>query len=406
MQQIINDKFSHLRKYLNWSAEDDKHIPQIRSIMLPYAPVFIEDFYAEIVRHPSIARVITGGDQQIARLQQSLLRWVDELLSGKYDAEYVQRRWKVGYRHVEIGLDQTYVNIAHARLRMQMQCVLLEELKKDSNQLRDCEITLHKLLDLDLALISAAYAAELQERQQKQAKQDERLATIGQMITGLAHEARNALQRMRASTESLELDLEDQPALHPELHRLSVAQDDLTRLFTEVQNYAAPLALEREWVVISRVAQQAWESLDRQRQGRDAQFQVTIPPDLNHGNYDAFRLQQVFRNFFENSLAACKDPVMIEVTAQPLNIDGRNFVEYRVQDNGPGLSESARIHVFDPFFTTKTKGTGLGMAIAMRIVDAHGGRLQLGPVGLTGADFRLLLPRVEHATSAKNRHRG
>src|SRR4051794_31060539 len=226
MPQTINEKFGHLRHYLNWSVEDDRHISQIRSILLPFAPVFIEDFYAEIVRHPIIPSVITGGDQQIARLQQSLLRWVDELLSGKYDAAYVQRRWKVGYRHVEIGLDQTYVNIAHARLRMQMQCILLEELKKAPDQLRDCEITLHKLLDLDLALISAAYAAELHERQHKQAKQDERLAIIGQMITGLAHEARNALQRMRASTESLELDLEDQPALHPDLHRLGVAQDD------------------------------------------------------------------------------------------------------------------------------------------------------------------------------------
>lgn len=406
MLRSIYDNFGLLRQYLNWSVEDDKHVFQIRSLLLPFAPVFIEDFYAEIVRHPTIARVITGGDQQIARLQQSLLRWIDELLSGRYDAEYVQRRWKVGYRHVEIGLDQTYVNIAHARLRMQMQCILLEELKKVPDQLRDCEITLHKLLDLDLALISAAYAAKLQERQQQQAKQDERLATIGQMITGLAHEARNALQRLRASTESLELDLEDQPALHPDLHRLSVAQDDLTRLFTEVQNYAAPLALEREWVEFSQIAQQAWESLDRQRQGRQALLTINIPDELNHGNYDPFRLQQVFRNFFENSLAACKDPARVEVTARLQNRDGQSLVELRVQDNGPGLSESARLHVFDPFFTTKTKGTGLGMAIALRIVDAHGGFIQLGPAGSTGADFRVLLPRVEHVPSAKDRHRG
>jgi signal transduction histidine kinase len=406
MLQTIYDRFNHLRQYLNWSIEDDKHISQIRALLLPFAPVFIEDFYAEIVRHPTIARVITGGDQQIARLKQSLFNWITDLFSGRYDAEYVLRRWKVGYRHVEIGLDQTYVNIAHALLLMQMQGILLEELKKVPNQLRDCEITLHKLLDLDLALISAAYAAELQERQQKQAKQDERLATIGQMITGLAHEARNALQRLRASTESLELDLEDQPALHPDLHRLSVAQDDLTRLFTEVQNYAAPLVLERERVVVGHIAQQAWESLDRQRQGRDTQLRLNIPDDLNHGYYDAFRLQQVFRNFFENSLAACKDPVVLEITAQHHDIDGQSFIEFRVQDNGPGLSESARLHVFDPFFTTKTKGTGLGMAIALRIVDAHGGRLQLGPIESTGADFRLLLPRVEHVPSAKDRHRG
>jgi signal transduction histidine kinase len=405
MNSGILEKFKHLRRYLDWSSEDDQVVIPLRTILIPFTEVFIEDFYAEIVRHPNIAKVITGGDQQIARLKVSLSKWLSDLLSGVYDAAYVKQRWQVGYRHVEIGLDQTYVNVAHGRLRMQMHCILIEELKHQPDKLSQYLVTLHKLLDLDLALIAAAYEAELQIRQKAQAKQDERLATIGQMITGLAHEARNALQRMRASTESLELELESNKDVQQDLSRLSVAQDDLTRLLTEVQNYAAPIVLEREDVNLKYIAEQAWESLARQQQGRDTTLQLHIPDDCQHGYYDPFRLQQLLRNFFENSLAACTDPVKLQCTISKVTHEEQPAFELTVQDNGPGLSESARLHVFEPFFTTKSKGTGLGMAIAVRIVEAHGGIVALGPAGKPGANFRVILPRVTHGSTTTDRHR-
>lgn len=401
----IFGKFELLRRYINWSTLDDQSIIELSNRLMPFSQVFIEDFYSEIVRHPQVAKVIVGGDQQIARLKVSLEKWLKELLAGKYDDDYIQRRWQVGYRHVEIGLDQTYVNIAHGRLRMQMQSILMEELKKDSQQLKQCLMTLHKLLDLDLALISAAYEAELQIRQKAQAKQDERLASIGQMITGLAHEARNALQRMRASTESLELELEDRAEVQQDLGRLSKAQDDLTRLLTEVQNYAAPIVLEREWSSVRLVAQQAWESLAVLRQGRQANLQLLIDASGDQIYFDPFRMQQLLRNLFENSLAACQDPVLITLEARVVEREGPSELEIIVRDNGPGLSESARQHVFEPFFTTKSKGTGLGMAIALRIVEAHGGQLRVGPVHHPGAEFRIVLPREHHGPSPADRHR-
>ncbi|HMO36985.1 MAG TPA: ATP-binding protein, partial [Gemmatales bacterium] len=343
--------------------------------------------------------------QQIARLKVSLGYWLSDLLNGVYDLHYVQKRWQVGYRHVEIGLDQTYVNIAHARLRMQMQNMVLQELQSDFVNLEQCLVTLHKLMDLDLALISAAYEAELEKRQKNQAKQDERLASIGQMITGLAHEARNALQRMRASTENLELELESHPEVQQDIGRLSKAQDDLTRLFTEVQNYAAPIVLEQEWIPIRSIAQQAWESLSLLRQGRQADLHIAIEAECEYAFLDPFRVQQFLRNFFENSLAACRDPVHISLDIR-LNQQEQNTVSFWiVRDNGPGLSETARQHVFEPFFTTKSKGTGLGMAIAQRVIEAHGGQIHLGPVQNSGAEFRIVLPREIHDPSIADRHR-
>jgi signal transduction histidine kinase len=100
----------------------------------------------------------------------------------------------------------------------------------------------------------------------------------------------------------------------------------------------------------------------------------------------------VFRNLFENSLAACSDPVEISVAVQEVSVEGEAMLEATVCDNGPGVPENIRERVFEPFFTTKTKGTGLGMAIADRIVTAHGGKIEAGSPA-RGAEFRLWLPK-------------
>jgi signal transduction histidine kinase len=75
---------------------------------------------------------------------------------------------------------------------------------------------------------------------------------------------------------------------------------------------------------------------------------------------------------------------------------GQPAIEVRVRDNGPGLSPAARQNVFEPFFTTKTKGTGLGMPIARRIIEAHGGQISIGNESSTGAEFVITLMRASH----------
>src|SRR5207247_779192 len=106
-----------LQQYVAWTAQDAKRIHAVAGLLRPRLPAMIDDFYAEIERHPDAMKVITGGQQQISRLKGTLMKWLQELLAGPYDSDYVARRWKVGWRHVEIGLDQVYTNVALSRLR-------------------------------------------------------------------------------------------------------------------------------------------------------------------------------------------------------------------------------------------------------------------------------------------------
>jgi len=216
------------------------------------------------------------------------------------------------------------------------------------------------------------------KRAQEKALQSERLAAIGQMMTGLAHESGNALARSQACLEMLAFAVEDQPKALNLITRIQSAQDHLRQLYEEVRNYAAPIKLELEVWNVPAIWRQAWENLAVSRQGKAA----TLTEDLGSLNLklkvDQFRLGQVFRNILDNALAACAEPIHIHVACTQTVSDGLPAIQLAFRDNGPGLTAEQRQRIFEPFFTTKTKGTGLGMAIARRIVEAHGGQLAVG----------------------------
>ncbi|MFO0877092.1 MAG: ATP-binding protein [Gemmataceae bacterium] len=231
---------------------------------------------------------------------------------------------------------------------------------------------------------------------QERTLQSERLAAIGQMMTGLAHESGNALARSQACLEMLALELQDRPEVLELLGRIQNAQNHLQQLYDEVRNYAAPLKPERETWALDACWRQAWNNLSVRRQGRNAHLHEEMRGVRLECWIDPFRIEQVFRNIFENSLAACADPVHIRVQCKDTTLEGQPALEVRVTDNGPGLTPEALRRLFEPFFTTKTKGTGLGMAIAKRIVEAHSGQIRAdslrAPSG-AGATIYLLLPR-------------
>jgi PAS domain S-box-containing protein len=236
---------------------------------------------------------------------------------------------------------------------------------------------------------------DLREAQER-ALRTERLAAIGQMVAGLAHESRNALQRSQACLEMLALHVRDRPKALGLIARLQGAQDHLHHLYEDVRGYAAPIRLERRDCDLSEIWREAWAHLEPQRSGRSASLREGggDEPDLRCA-VDPFRLGQVFHNILENALAACPDPVEVEIRCARAEVDGLPALRVAVRDNGPGLGPEDRQRIFEPFYTTKTKGTGLGMAIARRIVEAHGGRIAAGEGPARGAEIVITLPRGE-----------
>ncbi len=253
--------------------------------------------------------------------------------------------------------------------------------------------------DADLEVAQVLYVGQditsLLDAQQRLVA-TERLAAIGQTIAAVSHETRNELHVLKIGLEMLSAAVGD-PKFQQILGHMQNSQVRLQRLLEDLRHFAGPLHLERSVVSLNDIWQKAWSSLAAVREGRDVEMEETIRCPLLQCSVDALRIEQVFRNLFENSLAARSDPVWIEVAASTSLYDGKQFLEVSVRDNGPGLSPEAKQKVFEPFYTTKQQGTGLGMAISKRILEAHGGDLSLGHPKAGGAQFILQLPLSEPA---------
>ncbi len=388
----VYKRYRELQDYVGWTSEDEQIVGALKSLVEPSFPELIDDFYAEIQRHPDALKVITGGPAQIERLKQTLVGWLGDLFSGRYDQDYVDRRWKIGHRHVEIGLNQVYTNAALSRLRRGLLQVLERSWPGAMADLLRARTVLNTLLDLDLALIEDAYQTELLARQHsiKRMVQSERLAAIGEAMTGLTHESRNALQRSQACLEMLSRRVADRPEAVELVQRIQRAQDDLHQLYEEVRQYAAPLKLDPRPTAILDVVGETWEQLKLTRHARDARLMLPGFPSGTNLCIDRFAMRQVFRNILENALAACTDPVRIEISVESSAREGVSGTRIAIRDNGPGLSEEQRAGIFRPYYTTKTQGTGLGMTICQRIVEAHGGEMSLGAG--PGAEILIWLP--------------
>lgn len=236
---------------------------------------------------------------------------------------------------------------------------------------------------------------DLREAQQKLV-QSERLAAIGQMMAGLAHESRNALQRAQACLDMLELDIGEDSG--SDLLKLTKrgrdALDELNRLYEEVRGYAAPIRLEREWVDLQKLWQGVWNHLIDLHRDRTIQLVESLDGVAPRCRIDRHRIEQVFRNILENAIAAGSEVDEVTVTCADTIIGDCEGVRISIRDNGPGFDNVQKRRIFEPFFTTKSKGTGLGMAIANRFVEAHGGTIVVGDSNRRGGEIIVCLPKA------------
>src|SRR5262245_8431390 len=115
-QDQLFHRYQDYQSYVGWSAADEGQVRAAAGVLLPHLQPLIDDFYAEIDRHAETRKLIEGGETTVERLEATLRRWLQELLAGPHDREYVARRWQVGTRHIEVGLEHVYVSLAMARL--------------------------------------------------------------------------------------------------------------------------------------------------------------------------------------------------------------------------------------------------------------------------------------------------
>jgi len=245
-------------------------------------------------------------------------------------------------------------------------------------------------------------------RAEAEARRAERLAALGQLSAGLAHEIRNPLGVIKGSAEMLSHKVADSQPLVAELAGfISSEVNRLNALVARFLDFARPSKLETSPERISEIVDHALESAAASFPNAKVKVERQYAPGLPEIQADRQLCEQVFVNLITNAFQAMEGQAaslngtpdgvlngMLRLSIAPEVSNGEPGVCVTVEDSGPGVPPELREQIFNPFFTSKKDGVGLGLSIVAKIVDDHHGTIRLDSDTTKGARFRVFFPQA------------
>ena len=242
---------------------------------------------------------------------------------------------------------------------------------------------------------------QLEERERLR----DRLASLGEMAAGIAHELKNPLAGIEVMAGLLRRQVPDSKDAQSLLADIMSEAKLANAIVVEMLEFVRPIRLQMEHTDLADVLRQSIILAETKVRRGDITVTLNLAPDLPMLEGDSHQLCQVFTNLLTNAFEALNGRGAVSITAavaypedDPALMPGASpAVVVDVVDNGPGVPPELTDRIFNPFFTTKTTGTGLGLAIVSKIVDAHDGRIDVSSSATTGTRFRITVPMTNAA---------
>lgn len=383
--------FDEIKSYVGFTDDDAHRLQQLRPFVEPYFESVVEGFYDQLMANPR-ARGVFVGPEQIERLRKTLHIWLSEVFTGPYNQEYFKRRERIGRVHVEVGLLPQFMFGAMNLIRNQLVEVLLQvERHRIEEHFSSAEgdaamratASVDRILDIELTIMVQSYCNE---------RMKQKLQVPAALATGLAHEVRNPLNSIGLQMTLLERKLRgaevDSEIYEPVLEAVDTELRRIKEMNSEILDFAKPVSVElmpvdlREFFTELRRTHQL--TLDA------GDVEMTIETSGNTIlDCDRNRMTQVFVNLLTNAVEAMPDGGIISINIE--GKDGGVVVEFR--DDGEGMVPAMKYKIFELFHTTKATGTGIGLPIARKIVEAHDGSIDVLSRPGEGTTFTVYLPR-------------
>ncbi len=237
-------------------------------------------------------------------------------------------------------------------------------------------------------------------RAEADARRSERLAALGQMSAGLAHEIRNPLGVIKGSAEMLAGKLQDAQPLVSELAGyISSEVNRLNALVTRFLDFARPMSVQLQPHQITDILERSIGTVENHLPGAGVKIERSYAAGLPEVPVDEQLCESVFVNLITNAFqamdGAANGDKALRVAVTQESSAGREGIGVVIEDNGPGVPPELREQIFNPFFTSKKEGVGLGLSIVAKIVDEHRGWINLESDHGRGARFHIFLPTAE-----------
>ncbi len=216
-----------------------------------------------------------------------------------------------------------------------------------------------------------------------------RLASLGSLAAGVAHEIRNPLSSIKGFATYFKERYRDNPEDSQTADIMVQEVDRLNRVIGQLLDYARPMTMNRRETAIQTVIQHALRMIESQAREKGVVIQTELQADVAAVLIDPDRIKQVFLNLYLNAIGAMEGGGILSVALFSMT-DRRIRIE--VRDTGVGIDPKDLNRIFDPYFTTKSSGTGLGLAIVQKIIEAHRGEIQVASTPGLGTTVSVILP--------------
>ncbi len=292
----------------------------------------------------------------------------------------------VDFRNLAVMWDELVLRLAFLPVAGNLTYILAEENREGAKRARE-----------------VAFQLQAANRSLKEAenavRRSDRLAALGQLTAGLAHELRNPMGTIRASSEMLRKTLEGSKN-EVALEMAGFIQSEVDRansLITRFLEFARPLPLRRAPVALADMLDGAISQYEHASPRPDVAVYKNYSPEIPPIAMDREWMERVVYNLVMNAAQASQPGSAVTVKTRLL--EDQRQAEISVIDRGSGIDPKNRENIFNPFFTTKADGVGLGLAIVSKVIDEHGGKILVESDPGKGSIFRILLPLVVEQTS-------
>jgi signal transduction histidine kinase len=374
-------------RFSRFTPEDAKLLQGLRGPFQERAGEIVEIFYRHLSSFGALSHLISDPES-LSRLKRVLASYVVSLTRKDHGRRYVQDRLRMGQTHEQIGLAPQWYLGAYCVLLDQLLPIVNERYADEPGKATRATLAVSKLMNLDMQIALDAY---FETRQRRAVERSERLAAVGELAASIAHEVRNPLAGMKGALQVLRKDLVLDSSKRDVMDELLAQIVRLENLVRDLLNYARPNPLNLQPVDLHNLLDRSLRLLQDSVERSGITVSRTYGPHKSPIVADPLQLEQVFLNLIGNAVQAMGEGGTLTITTR----FKEESVDILFQDEGKGIPPGDLPHIFQPFYTTKHRGSGLGLSIVKKIVEAHGGTVEVDSAPGEGTTAAVTLPRLE-----------
>jgi len=375
---VPTERLVWFQKRLGLKEEELERLDQYKDLFKDKKVEFSENLFQYFYNIPE-TKLVLDHAQRLEFLKKAWMQWFESLFKENFSPRFFAYIWKSGLRHVEVNIDQRFINLGYSFVRQ--FCLGIAREKIPPSERESVMFAIDKAIDLCLLVETQAYIAGTSQCDME-------------VVKGISHQVRNPLMVIGGNIIRLKRQLKPESPVHRVYESILNENKRLDRMVTDAGAYSEMFEKEPEFseIPLETLILEAIEKLKTTEWLENVQLDIELNGDNPRVQGSQQDLRHMFYYLLQNSLEAVdRENPVIKIASKRSGENG-SFIEVVIFNNGKPPSPEAMDNLFVPFYSSKPLGTGLGLPIAQLAARKNLGELDLEPVPAQGTRCVIKLP--------------